>query len=129
MFSRRAKLALLLSRESLGACGTVPCLPRKTGLREQWLHELWAVAGSCFQQYKPVSRTGGSALLKCVGAHPGELPLQHWPLRDQWKCPDGFCLDCLAGAHDELRSPSACLVVGKVVKGGTGLFDLKQPLR
>lgn len=40
----------------------------------------------------------------------------------------GFCLNSVAGAHDELRSPSACLVVGKVVKGGTGLFDLKQPL-
>lgn len=35
----------------------------------------------------------------------------------------------LPGSHDELRSPSACLVVGKVVKGGTGLFELKQPLR
>uniref|UniRef100_G1QPY5 DNA-directed RNA polymerase subunit n=1 Tax=Nomascus leucogenys TaxID=61853 RepID=G1QPY5_NOMLE len=35
----------------------------------------------------------------------------------------------LLGSHDELRSPSACLVVGKVVKGGTGLFELKQPLR
>lgn len=33
------------------------------------------------------------------------------------------------GSHDELKSPSACLVVGKVVKGGTGLFELKQPLR
>ena len=35
----------------------------------------------------------------------------------------------LPGSRDELRSPSACLVVGKVVKGGTGLFELKQPLR
>jgi DNA-directed RNA polymerase I subunit RPA1 len=35
----------------------------------------------------------------------------------------------LTGSHDELRSPSACLIVGKVVKGGTGLFELKQPLR
>ncbi|KAJ8015168.1 hypothetical protein DPEC_G00023340 [Dallia pectoralis] len=33
------------------------------------------------------------------------------------------------GFHDELVSPSACLVVGKVVKGGTGIFDLKQPLQ
>lgn len=33
------------------------------------------------------------------------------------------------GSHDALQSPSACLVVGKVVKGGTGLFDLKQPLK
>lgn len=35
----------------------------------------------------------------------------------------------MLGARDELESPSACLVVGKVVKGGTGLFDLKQPLQ
>uniref|UniRef100_A0A6I8RX97 DNA-directed RNA polymerase subunit n=1 Tax=Xenopus tropicalis TaxID=8364 RepID=A0A6I8RX97_XENTR len=33
------------------------------------------------------------------------------------------------GARDDLQSPSACLVVGKVVKGGTGLFDLKQPMK
>lgn len=35
----------------------------------------------------------------------------------------------MLGSHDQLVSPSACLVVGKVVKGGTGLFDLKQPLQ
>ncbi|KAG7282013.1 hypothetical protein CRUP_020118 [Coryphaenoides rupestris] len=35
----------------------------------------------------------------------------------------------LMGAHDELQSPSACLITGKVVKGGTGLFELKQPLQ
>ncbi|XP_034738937.1 DNA-directed RNA polymerase I subunit RPA1 isoform X2 [Etheostoma cragini] len=35
----------------------------------------------------------------------------------------------MLGSHDELVSPSACLVVGKVVKGGTGLFELKQPLQ
>ncbi|XP_028271640.1 DNA-directed RNA polymerase I subunit RPA1 [Parambassis ranga] len=34
----------------------------------------------------------------------------------------------MLGSHDQLASPSACLVVGKVVKGGTGLFELKQPL-
>lgn len=44
-----------------------------------------------------------------------------------WPSEMGFV--SLAGSHDELRSPSACLVVGKVVKGGTGLFELKQPLR
>ncbi|XP_056410396.1 DNA-directed RNA polymerase I subunit RPA1 isoform X2 [Hyla sarda] len=33
------------------------------------------------------------------------------------------------GAKDSLQSPSACIVVGKVVKGGTGLFDLKQPMK
>ncbi|XP_029021337.1 DNA-directed RNA polymerase I subunit RPA1 isoform X2 [Betta splendens] len=35
----------------------------------------------------------------------------------------------MMGSHDQLVSPSACLVVGKVVKGGTGLFELKQPLQ
>ncbi|KAM9833161.1 DNA-directed RNA polymerase I subunit RPA1 isoform 2-T2 [Syngnathus typhle] len=35
----------------------------------------------------------------------------------------------MLGASDQLVSPSACLVVGKVVKGGTGLFELKQPLQ
>ncbi|KAJ8372372.1 hypothetical protein AAFF_G00290050 [Aldrovandia affinis] len=35
----------------------------------------------------------------------------------------------MLGSHDTLLSPSARLVVGKVVKGGTGLFDLKQPLQ
>ncbi|XP_054647191.1 DNA-directed RNA polymerase I subunit RPA1 isoform X2 [Dunckerocampus dactyliophorus] len=35
----------------------------------------------------------------------------------------------MLGSRDQLASPSACLVVGKVVKGGTGLFELKQPLQ
>ncbi|XP_034038228.1 DNA-directed RNA polymerase I subunit RPA1 isoform X2 [Thalassophryne amazonica] len=35
----------------------------------------------------------------------------------------------MLGSHDQLESPSACLVVGKVVRGGTGLFELKQPLQ
>ncbi|XP_049441636.1 DNA-directed RNA polymerase I subunit RPA1 [Epinephelus fuscoguttatus] len=35
----------------------------------------------------------------------------------------------MLGSQDQLVSPSACLVVGKVVKGGTGLFELKQPLQ
>ncbi|KAM9741040.1 DNA-directed RNA polymerase I subunit RPA1 isoform 1-T1 [Menidia menidia] len=35
----------------------------------------------------------------------------------------------MLGSHDQLASPSACLVVGKVVRGGTGLFELKQPLQ
>ncbi|XP_071313140.1 DNA-directed RNA polymerase I subunit RPA1 [Trachinotus anak] len=35
----------------------------------------------------------------------------------------------MLGSHDQLVSPSACLVVGKVVRGGTGLFELKQPLQ
>ncbi|XP_040030506.2 DNA-directed RNA polymerase I subunit RPA1 isoform X2 [Gasterosteus aculeatus] len=35
----------------------------------------------------------------------------------------------MLGSHDQLVSPSACIVTGKVVKGGTGLFELKQPLQ
>uniref|UniRef100_H3CXM9 DNA-directed RNA polymerase subunit n=1 Tax=Tetraodon nigroviridis TaxID=99883 RepID=H3CXM9_TETNG len=35
----------------------------------------------------------------------------------------------MLGSHDRLASPSASLVVGKLVKGGTGLFELKQPLQ
>ncbi|XP_068596137.1 DNA-directed RNA polymerase I subunit RPA1 [Brachionichthys hirsutus] len=35
----------------------------------------------------------------------------------------------MLGSRDPLVSPSACLVAGKVVKGGTGLFELKQPLQ
>ncbi|XP_035016584.1 DNA-directed RNA polymerase I subunit RPA1 [Hippoglossus stenolepis] len=35
----------------------------------------------------------------------------------------------MLGSHDQLVSPSACLVVGKIVRGGTGLFELKQPLQ
>lgn len=53
-------------------------------------------------------------------------PLHHPQLLSQ---PPNKRSVSLPGSHDELRSPSACLVVGKVVKGGTGLFELKQPLR
>nr|XP_032800658.1 DNA-directed RNA polymerase I subunit RPA1-like [Petromyzon marinus] len=34
----------------------------------------------------------------------------------------------MMGSWDELRSPSASLVVGQLVRAGTGLFELKQPL-
>ena len=33
------------------------------------------------------------------------------------------------GDTDELRSPSACLVAGRVVHGGTGCFQLLQTLK
>ena len=35
----------------------------------------------------------------------------------------------IAGDSDSLVSPSACLVTGRVVKGGTGSFDLLQKLQ
>lgn len=34
----------------------------------------------------------------------------------------------IAGETDPILSPSACLVAGRVVKGGTGSFELLQKL-
>ncbi|XP_074052840.1 DNA-directed RNA polymerase I subunit RPA1 [Macrotis lagotis] len=72
----------------------------------------------CFEGvYKPLNR---------FGIQSNSSPLQQMTFETSFK----FLKEAtMMGAHDELRSPSACLVVGKVVKGGTGLFDLKQPLR
>ncbi|KFP11170.1 DNA-directed RNA polymerase I subunit RPA1, partial [Egretta garzetta] len=71
----------------------------------------------CFEgSYKPLNR---------FGIQSNSSPLQQMTFETSYK----FLKEAtMMGAHDELRSPSACLVVGKVVKGGTGLFDLKQPL-
>uniref|UniRef100_A0A7M4DXU4 DNA-directed RNA polymerase n=1 Tax=Crocodylus porosus TaxID=8502 RepID=A0A7M4DXU4_CROPO len=71
----------------------------------------------CFEGvYKPLNR---------YGIQSSSSPLQQMTFETSYK----FLKEAtMMGAHDELRSPSACLVVGKVVKGGTGLFDLKQPL-
>ncbi|KFP92862.1 DNA-directed RNA polymerase I subunit RPA1, partial [Haliaeetus albicilla] len=71
----------------------------------------------CFEGfYKPLNR---------FGIQSNSSPLQQMTFETSYK----FLKEAtMMGAHDELRSPSACLVVGKVVKGGTGLFDLKQPL-
>lgn len=35
----------------------------------------------------------------------------------------------ISGDSDELKSPSACLVTGRVVLGGTGAFELLQTLQ
>ncbi|XP_006028713.1 DNA-directed RNA polymerase I subunit RPA1 [Alligator sinensis] len=71
----------------------------------------------CFEGvYKALNR---------YGIQSSSSPLQQMTFETSYK----FLKEAtMMGAHDELRSPSACLVVGKVVKGGTGLFDLKQPL-
>uniref|UniRef100_A0A8C2Y7P2 DNA-directed RNA polymerase subunit n=1 Tax=Coturnix japonica TaxID=93934 RepID=A0A8C2Y7P2_COTJA len=71
----------------------------------------------CFEGvYKPMNR---------FGIQSSSSPLQQMTFETSYK----FLKEAtMMGAHDELRSPSACLVLGKVVKGGTGLFDLKQPL-
>ena len=34
----------------------------------------------------------------------------------------------LSGGHDDMKSPSARLVLGQVVEGGTGCFDVVQPI-
>ncbi|XP_053115784.1 DNA-directed RNA polymerase I subunit RPA1 [Hemicordylus capensis] len=72
----------------------------------------------CFEGvYKPLNR---------YGMQSSSSPLQQMTFETSFK----FLKDAaMLGSHDELQSPSACLVVGKVVKGGTGLFDLKQPLK
>ncbi|NXI46308.1 RPA1 polymerase, partial [Galbula dea] len=71
----------------------------------------------CFEGlYKPLNR---------IGIQSSSSPLQQMTFETSYK----FLKEAtMMGALDELRSPSACLVVGKVVRGGTGLFDLKQPL-
>ncbi|XP_068535714.1 DNA-directed RNA polymerase I subunit RPA1 [Anas acuta] len=71
----------------------------------------------CFEGvYKPLNR---------FGIQSSSSPLQQMTFETSYK----FLKEAtMMGAYDELRSPSACLVLGKVVKGGTGLFDLKQPL-
>ncbi|MBZ3870003.1 DNA-directed RNA polymerase I subunit RPA1 [Sciurus carolinensis] len=72
----------------------------------------------CFEGiYKPLNR---------LGIRSNSSPLQQMTFETSFQ----FLKQAtMMGSHDELRSPSACLVVGKVVKGGTGLFELKQPLR
>nr|XP_003222392.1 PREDICTED: DNA-directed RNA polymerase I subunit RPA1 [Anolis carolinensis] len=72
----------------------------------------------CFEGiYKPLNRHGIQS---------SSSPLQQMTFETSYK----FLKEAtMLGSHDELQSPSACLVVGKVVKGGTGLFELKQPLK
>ncbi|KAJ8779365.1 hypothetical protein J1605_012654 [Eschrichtius robustus] len=72
----------------------------------------------CFEGvYKPLNR---------FGIRSNSSPLQQMTFETSFQ----FLKQAtMMGSRDELRSPSACLVVGKVVKGGTGLFELKQPLR
>ncbi|XP_060043297.1 DNA-directed RNA polymerase I subunit RPA1 isoform X2 [Erinaceus europaeus] len=72
----------------------------------------------CFEGvYKPLNR---------FGIRSNSSPLQQMSFETSFQ----FLKQAtMMGSRDELRSPSACLVVGKVVKGGTGLFELKQPLR
>ncbi|KAM6179358.1 DNA-directed RNA polymerase I subunit RPA1 isoform 2-T2 [Erethizon dorsatum] len=72
----------------------------------------------CFEGvYKPLNR---------FGIRSSSSPLQQMTFETSFQ----FLKQAtMMGSHDELKSPSACLMVGKVVKGGTGLFELKQPLR
>ncbi|KAM6201574.1 LOW QUALITY PROTEIN: DNA-directed RNA polymerase I subunit RPA1 [Rhynchocyon petersi] len=71
----------------------------------------------CEGVYKPLNR---------FGIRSNASPLQQMTFETSFQ----FLKQAtMMGSQDELRSPSACLVVGKIVKGGTGLFELKQPLR
>ncbi|KAG8591164.1 hypothetical protein GDO81_000070 [Engystomops pustulosus] len=72
----------------------------------------------CFEGvYRPLNRNG---------IRSNSSPFQKMTFETSFQ----FLKDAtLRGAKDCLESPSACLVVGKVVKGGTGLFDLKQPMK
>lgn len=72
----------------------------------------------CFEGvYKPLNR---------FGIQSNSSPLQQMTFETSFK----FLKQAtMLGSYDKLSSPSACLVVGKVVKGGTGIFDLKQPLQ
>ncbi|CAN2388405.1 negative regulation of protein localization to nucleolus [Pristimantis euphronides] len=72
----------------------------------------------CFEGvYRPLNR---------YGIQSSSSPLQQMTFETSYK----FLKDATVnGAKESLQSPSACLVVGKVVKGGTGLFDLKQPMK
>ncbi|KAL6479964.1 hypothetical protein MHYP_G00109970 [Metynnis hypsauchen] len=67
--------------------------------------------------YKPLNR---------IGIQSSSSPLQQMTFETSYK----FLKEAtMFGSYDKLNSPSACLVVGKVVKGGTGIFELKQPLQ
>ncbi|XP_069833350.1 DNA-directed RNA polymerase I subunit RPA1 [Dendropsophus ebraccatus] len=72
----------------------------------------------CFEGvYRPLNRYGMAS---------SSSPFQQMTFETSYK----FLKDAtVTGAKDTLQSPSACIVVGKVVKGGTGLFDLKQPMK
>uniref|UniRef100_A0A3P8X3I2 DNA-directed RNA polymerase subunit n=1 Tax=Cynoglossus semilaevis TaxID=244447 RepID=A0A3P8X3I2_CYNSE len=72
----------------------------------------------CFEGvYKPLNRHA---------IRSNASPLQQMTFETSYK----FLKEAtMLGLHDQLVSPSACLVVGKVVRGGTGLFELKQPLQ
>uniref|UniRef100_A0A4W3IBN4 DNA-directed RNA polymerase subunit n=1 Tax=Callorhinchus milii TaxID=7868 RepID=A0A4W3IBN4_CALMI len=67
--------------------------------------------------YRPFNR---------IGIESNASPLQQMTFETSFK----FLKHAsMLGIQDELKSPSACLVAGKVVRGGTGLFELKQPLK
>ncbi|XP_051716856.1 LOW QUALITY PROTEIN: DNA-directed RNA polymerase I subunit RPA1 [Ctenopharyngodon idella] len=72
----------------------------------------------CFEGvYKPLNR---------IAFQSNSSPLQQMTFETSFK----FLKQAtMLGSYDKLCSPSACLVVGKVVKGGTGIFELKQPLQ
>lgn len=109
--------------------------PNSVLAQEDWGEIRVAVGGvgrvwaSCSQKHQVSGDSRWQCLSGRSGAGPGDLlPVNASALPSALASLTWFCWNSVSGAHDELRSPSACLVVGKVVKGGTGLFDLKQPL-
>ncbi|KAI9189931.1 hypothetical protein H9P43_001364 [Blastocladiella emersonii ATCC 22665] len=67
--------------------------------------------------YKPFNRIG-------MGSNPSPF------LQMSYETTCGFLTSAtMAGDFDAINSPSARIVVGKVVEGGTGSFDVLQPLQ
>lgn len=67
-------------------------------------------------QYKPFNR---------IGMETNSSPLQQMSFETTIHF---LKRAAIAGDLDTLASPSACLVTGRVVRGGTGSFDLLQKL-
>lgn len=66
--------------------------------------------------YKPFNR---------LGVKSNASPLQKMSFET---CLQFFKDACLYGQHENLKSPSACLVAGRMVNAGTGKFDILTKL-
>ncbi|KAJ3020699.1 hypothetical protein HKX48_000363 [Thoreauomyces humboldtii] len=66
--------------------------------------------------YKPFNRMG-------MGSNPSPFAQMSFETTTNF-----LTTATLSGDYDDLESPSARLVLGKVVKGGTGAFEVRQPL-
>jgi len=85
-----------------------------------------------------VATTGPSIAQEWLPLHPHSkrwalrLRMASWPKLQRMTTPSSFIhphtLSRRNGDYDTLHSPSARLVMGQVVMGGTGCFELCQPL-